>query len=98
MRRSAAFMASRSSTDRGRDSAFIGVQFRQFSPPEVSIGQAGMWNDKVAVIYLPGAEAHDVEIERARAPALGALPPLLLFYLLAGPQQRPRRESGLQQH
>src|ERR687895_686056 len=73
IRRPAAFIAARSRTDRGRGSAFIGVQFRQLSPPEVASGQPGMRNDKVAVSNVPGAELDDIEVECPGAPPFGWL-------------------------
>src|SRR5688500_10322884 len=98
MRRSAAFIAARSSTDRGRDSAFIGTQFCQLSTPEVAIGQLGMRNDKVFLVYVPVAEAHDVEVQRPGPPALRPGAPLLSLDGLAPLQKRARLQRGIEQH
>src|SRR3954467_2883042 len=98
MRRPSAFMARRSSTDRGRASAFMGAQFGQLSLPEVAMGQIGMRNDKVALGYLPGAKPDDVEIQGGGPPMLGPRPTLLPLDCLASLEQGSRLECGLQQN
>src|SRR5688500_7250536 len=94
----AAFMAARSSTERGRVSAFIGTQFCQLSTPEVAIGQLGMRNDKVLLVYAPVAEAHDVEVQRPGPPALRPGAPLLSLDGLAPRQEGARLQPGIEQH
>src|SRR6476659_818247 len=98
MRRPAAFMAARSSTVSGRASGFMGLELRQLPLPEIAVGQLGMGNDKVGLGNAPLAEAHDVPIERARAPALRPHAALGALDGLAGLAERPRLESGLEQH
>src|SRR6476661_9016104 len=98
MRRPAAFMAARSSTVSGRASAFMGLELRQLSLPEITVGQLGMGNDKVGLGDAPPAEADDVHVEGARAPALRSHAALGPLDGLAGLEQRPRLESGLDQH
>src|ERR671910_2881791 len=96
IRRPAAFIAARSRTDTGRGSAFIGVQFRQLSPPEVASGQPGMGNDKVAVANTPGAELDDVEIEGSRSPPFGSNAPGGPLDGLTCLEQRVGLEAGLE--
>src|SRR5687768_3605625 len=98
MRRPAAFMATRSSTVRGRASAFMGSQLRQLSLPEVAIGQFRMRNDKVGFADVPLAEPHNIEIEGTRAPPLDPLPALPPFNGLAGLQESPWFHPRGQQH
>src|SRR5215203_1020330 len=97
MRRPAAFMAARSSTDKGRDSAVMGTQFCQLSTPEVAMGQPGMGNDKVPLVHVLLTEPHDVEVECPCPPTLGAGAPFLLFDGLACFQEGTRLEPGVKE-
>src|SRR5215213_1606332 len=96
MRRPAAFMAARSSTDRGRDSAVMGTQFCQLSTPEVAMGQPGMGNDKVPLVHVPLAEPDDIEVECPCPPMLGAGAPFLLFDGLACFEESTRLQAGVE--
>src|SRR6476469_4191919 len=98
MRRPAAFMAGRSSTVSGRASAFMGLELRQLSLPEVAVGQLGMGNDKVGLRHAPLAEADDVQVEGARPPVLRPDAPLDALDGLACPEKRPGVQAGLEQH
>src|SRR5688500_6954896 len=98
MRRPAAFMATRSSTVKGRTSAFMWSQLCQLSLPEVAIGQFRMRNDKVGFTDAPLAEPDDIEIEGTWTPPFGPLPPFVPFDGLACLQEGPRLQSGGQQH
>src|SRR5690242_20179871 len=97
MRRPAAFMAGRSRTADGRASAFMDFELRQLPLPEVAVGQSGMGKDKVGLAHPPRAEAYDVDVDRARAPVLGAHPALRVLDRVAGIQQGVRLEAGLEQ-
>src|SRR3954453_7711797 len=94
----AAFIVNRSVTVSGRGSAFIGLQFRQLSAPKVSVGQLGMRNDKVRFRYPPLSKTNDVQVQRARAPALGSVSSLCLLDSLQGLKQLPGLEPGFQKN
>src|SRR5215213_3541054 len=96
IRRPAAFMAARSSTDRGRASALMRVQFSQLSLPKVSGGQPRMGNDKVALVHPPGAELDDIQIQRPWSPVFAALPSSLSLYLLTRAQQTTGVQARLE--
>src|SRR4051812_15557795 len=98
IRRPAAFIAERSSTDRGRTSALMDVQLSHLSLPEVSVGQPRMRNDKVALVHSPGTELNDVEIQCPGPPALGPLASFLLFNRLARLQQTTGVQSRLEEN
>src|SRR5688500_14990021 len=99
MRRPAAFMAVRSRTERGRDSAFMRTQLRELPLPEITLRQAGMGDGQVGLGYPQVAVQNDIEIEGPRRPPGPDLPHPARRPLdaLADVEQRARREGRAQE-
>src|SRR5213076_3473216 len=73
-------------------------QLGDLPPPEIAVAKLRMRNRQVLTAHGLGAEAHDVEVEGPRPPALAPLPaPLRLDRPAVCPQLR-RGERGLEQN
>src|SRR6185312_13762368 len=67
-------------------------QFGQLALPPLAMGELGMWNHEIGLVDVLVAESHDVEIERAGAPADGAHAAGLLLDALQLGQQLAWRQ------
>src|SRR5882672_3479557 len=73
-------------------------QLGNLAQPEITPRKLGMRDRQAGLVHDAGAEPHDVEVERPRAPALAPLAAALALDRSALCQQLLRREGGFEEH
>src|SRR6185503_4339225 len=74
------------------------IQLGDFALPEIAVGQLGMWNRQIRFSHDARYIAYDVEIQRARSPALAAFSTPLRLDRPAICQELGRAETRFEQH